>query len=411
MSIRRTAYNIFFRLSPLLIVILIEAALRFFGVGNSLIMFRDSEDGFKKELNPKHYHRYVSERQFEKIEILSQDFPKVKDPNTYRVFLVSDHTLIAAVPEAQTEPLVQDFNLLNGKKVDLIQITVPFTDSFAVKRMLRSLKRYDADACLVFTGQNEFYGLPQKSIWMRDIRNYWGVSSYATMKNHRLVQILDKFLYLNKDIQKQFPPENPDAWLVEADSMVYREIYSYFNRNLKAMSNKSNFPIFYVKLPVNLKHQPYRSFFDDKELIDQDFTKECSTLLKEADKYTLNRWLEDLYAWEPETAIYYYCKAMIEEHNNELDLAHKDYLKAVRLDAFKVRMDTSFTNLINKAGMVEPHRIIDLEAFLKASSDNPSMFCDCFINGIELDAQSKLLLSELIRLELTTYFSDEINKE
>ncbi len=410
MSFRRNLYNVFFRLSPILIVVLLELALRFLGVGNSYLMFQKSEDGLKMELNPNHYKQYLCDKQFPEMDLLIQDFDKEKTEDTYRVFLISDHSLIQALPETQTEALLPDFILKNGKKVDVIQIAVPFTNSFAVKRMVASARKNKADACIVFTGRNEFYGLPKKSAWMRDINNYWGLSAYVRMKNHRLIQVLDRFLYLKKPFQSSFPPDNLDFWAIETDSVEYKESLQYFAKNLSRMDKKINVPIFFVNLPVNIKEKPYRSYFDDKELNDIEFVREFNEILRVADNYSIEKWLEDLYAWEPETAIYYYCKALLEEKNNNLDLAIEYFNKAIKLDAFKVRMDEDFKDLLYLAAEKAPNRLVDLEAELTATSsilDNDRYFN----NGLELNAYAKSVLIKMIKEELTVYFSKEINKE
>lgn len=407
MSLRRTLYNISFRLSPLFIVILLELALRFLGIGESYVLFKESDNAKRFEINSSHYKRYLSEGQFEDMDVVYQDFSKEKDPDTYRVFLISDNTMIAAFPETQKEELLGDFNIPDGKKVDIIQVAVPFTNSFVVKQILASSKKYNPDAYIVFTGQNEFYGLPKKSAWMRDIRNYWGISAYVRMKNLRFIQLLDRFLFLNKDIQQEFPPANIDDWAIEADSIDYKEISSYFNKNLKSINKKLDAPIFYVILPVNITQQPYRSYFDDKELLDQDIAQECFQLLEDTDPYSLNLWLEDLYAWEPKTAIYYYCKARIEVRNKKPDLAVEDYWKAVKLDAFKVRMDHEFKNALIEAGKQGQNKIIDLESYLLGDSEGSLDCKECFTNGLELNKSSKQALLELIRHELSDYFLDK----
>lgn len=405
MSLRRTFYNIFFRLSPILIVVLIELSLRFWGVGESYVLFQKSEDAQRYEINSSHYKRYLSERQFEDMDLLYQDFPIEKETDTYRVFLISDHTIISAFPGSNKEELLSDFKTPDGKTVDIIQLALPFTNSFAIKEMLRSTKKYDPDACIVFTGQNEFYGLPKKSVWMRDIKNYWGLNTYVRMKNHRIIQVLDRFLFLSKDISKEFPPLDIDEWALETDFVDYKEISSNFKKNLISSTKNLDFPIFYVNLPVNIKQQPYRSYFDDKELLDKNFVQECSQLLEKEDTYTLGLWLEDLYAWEPKTAIYYYCKAMIEERNKETTQAVEDYWKAVKLDAFKVRMDQDFRNLLMEVAKESPNKIIDLEAYLLGDCEKYLDCEDYFKNGLELNEKSKKALGELIRDELTEYFS------
>ena len=405
MSFRRFAYNIFFRLSPILIVILLELALRFFGVGNSYILFNESENGQNYILNSQYYLRFVSERQFPDLEILPQEISKEKGDDIYRVFLIGDQSMLSAFPEANQKQIIEDFDLPNGKKINIVQLVAPFSNSFATRRLVSCVNRYDADACVLLSGQNEFYGLPQKSAWMQDMENYFGITSYIRMKNHRYIQILDRFLFLKKEPTSQFPPENPDDWIVSFGSEKYEEIKTYFEKNIKTINKISTCPVFYSILPSNYLTPPYRSDFDDKELMDSDFINEFSVLLASADTFTVNRWINDLNAWEPETAVYYYCKGLIAEHDNNAQDAYVNYTKALDLDAFHVRMDNQFKDVIRTYSDQENIELIDLDQRIQAMENSILDIDRYFSDGIRLNEQGKQLFISEIRSKLTAYFT------
>ncbi|MCF7833239.1 MAG: tetratricopeptide repeat protein [Candidatus Marinimicrobia bacterium] len=403
-SFRRLAYNVFFRFSPILIVILLELALRFIGVGESYLIFNESKNGQYYELNPIYYRRFISPKQFPDVVILPQEIPFDKKNNTYRIFLIGDQTLCTAFPDINIKQIIPDFTDEDSVHYDIIQLVVPYTNSFAMKRLVSSIKRYDADACVIVTGGNEFYGIPQKSAWMQDIDNYWGLNIFITMKNHRFIQILDRFIYLKKEPQKVFPPRDPDEWIVAYESDTYMETKSYFERNLKKITKKAEFPVFYVSMPVNIKTQPYRSLFDDKELQDESFAKECAVLVDNADRFTIERWINDLEAWEPETAIYYYCKAMISEHAENTDKALEYYTKALTLDALRIRMDPQFHELIKQNALSENIEHIDLLERTNEMSNTGLKINRYFINGINLNIRGRELFVSEIKTALLDYF-------
>lgn len=405
MSFRRFAYNIFFRLSPILIVVLLELALRLLGVGDSYVLFNESKNDQSYQLNTLYYRRFLSERQFHNIKVLPQEIDKEKNDQTYRVFLIADQTLFSAYPEVTEKQLVEDIILPDGKTLDIVQLAVPYTNSFVIKRLIKCANRYNADACVILTGQNEFYGLPQKSAWMQDMNNYIGISSYIRMKNHRFIQILDRFLIVKKENETQFPPSNPDEWLVAYESEKYFEIKSYFEKNIKSINKTSKCPLFYVVLPPNIKSPPYRSGFDDKELNDNKIIKECAVLLANSDPFNIERWIDDLKAWEPETGIYYYCKAMIEEHQNNKESAFNFYTKALEHDDFRVRMDDQFKHILEINSDQENIELIDLNKRLEDMSNSKLSVNRYYFDGLELNVNGKDMLVSEIKSTLISYFS------
>ena len=404
-SFRRLAYDVFFRFSPILIVILLELALRFIGVGESYLLFNKSDNDQYYELNPIYYRRFVSPKQFPDVEILPQEISREKPANSYRVFLIGDQTLCSAFPDINKEQIIPDFNDEDSVHYDIVQLVVPYTNSFAMRRLVSCINRYNADACVVVTGGNEFYGIPRKSIWMQDIDNYWGLNFFIRMKNHRFIQILDRFIYTKKEPQEVFPPRDPDEWIVAYESNSYLESRSYFERNLKNIAKKSECPVFFVSMPVNIKTRPYRSLFDDKELQDEKFAQECAILVHNADRFTIERWIDDLKAWEPETAIYYYCKAMISEHEENTEEALEYYRKALELDAFRVRMDSQFYELIRQNSISENIEHIDLQARINEMSNAGLSINRYFSNGINMNTHGKELFTEQIRSALIDYFN------
>ena len=404
-SFRRLAYNIFFRLSPILIVILLELALRFIGVGESYLLFNKSADAQYYELNPIYYRRYMSPKQFPDIKILPQEIPLEKPKNSYRIFLIGDQTLCSAFPEINMEQIILDFTDEDSIYYDIVQLVIPYTNSFAIKRLVSSINRYEADACVVVTGGNEFYGIPRKSAWMQDIDNYWGLNFFITMKNHRFIQVLDRFVYLKKDPQEVFPPRDPDEWIVAYESDNYLEFRSYFERNLEKITKISNCPVFLVSMPVNFKVRPYRSFFDDKELRDADFAHECAILVDNSDRFTIERWINDLNAWEPETAIYYYCQAIISEHAGKTEEALEYYMKALELDAFRVRMDPQFYELIKMSSLTENVEHIDFRARINEVSLTDLSINRYFKNGMNMNTCGKDLFTAQIKSTLIDYFN------
>lgn len=403
-SFRRFAYNVFFRFSPIIIVILLELSLRFLGVGESYMLF-EKTNADRYELNPIYYRRFVAPEQFPDVEILPQNMPIEKTDNTYRIFLIGDQSLCSAVPDINKEQILEDFIGPDEKIYDIIQIAAPYTNSFALRRLTKCAKRFDADACIVVSGANEFYGLPRKSAWMQDIDNYLGLNIYTTMKNHRFIQILERFTYFKKQEQNTHTPASLDEWVIASNSDAYEESKSYFERNLTAIAKRSDMPVFFVSMPVNIKAVPFRSLFIDKEMNDKDLARECTVLVANSDKFTIDRWINELEAWEPETAIWYYCKAMIAEHENKPEEALKLYDKALELDAFRVRMSDEFHHVMDSCSYIGTADFIDL-AQRSLQLSNEGLNIERFFAGpLVLNDRGRDLFTTALKDTLIRYFN------
>ncbi|MDD3716604.1 MAG: hypothetical protein PHT46_05815 [Candidatus Marinimicrobia bacterium] len=397
LSFLRLIYNIFFRLSPLLILALIELSLRFLGAGDSYRLFQHTDDKSHYELNPLFYQRFISAEQFPDIRLPEQRFPAEKSPDSKRIFLLADQSLFALIPDALQKALLEDFYGSDSVRYEIIQVAVPHGNSFSVRHLIQEIRKYEPDAALLLTGNNEFYGIPRKSNWIKDADNYWGLRAYVAMKQFRFFQVLERFVYIKNDPAVAFPPPDPDAWAVPRESLSYREVQSLFTRNLENIADKAKFPVIFVSIPVNLKQVPYRSDFKDKELLDADFARECAILVNNADRFMLERWIQELQAWEPGTAIGYYCQAMILEREKDSDMALENYRKAAEMDLFRVRNAIAFNADIREIGSRENVFLIDTEKTFREYTEGGLHINRYFVNGITLNESGKLLFRKLLR--------------
>lgn len=406
-SFRRFIYNVFFRLSPLFILVFLELLLRFIGIGESYRIFERSADKQKYELNANFYKRFMAAEQFDTLAFPHQEFSVHKAPETRRIFLIADHSLFSLYPGAAESPFLSSVTGAdNSIRYEIIQLAVPLTNSFAVRRMAMDIRRYSPDACIILSGANEFYGLPRKSSWIRDSDNYYGISAYVFLKNNRFFQLLERFVYLKNPRSEQFPPKNIDEWGVPRESGPYTESRALFRRNLESIVRNAEVPVFLVTLPVNIKAAPYRSDFSDKELSDNEIIRECAILVNNADRFTLERWIDELKAWEPESAAYFYCRAMIDEREGEYIQALEHYKHAVAEDMFRVRSEPDINEDIRNISSEDKVILIDAEAGFLRNSQNGLAVRRYFKDGRKLNAGGETLLKNIILDSLRSYFEN-----
>lgn len=145
--------------------------------------------------------------------------------------------------------------------------------------------------------------------------------------------------------------------------------------------------------------------FADKELKDNDLARECAVLTANSDRFIIDRWINDLESWEPESAILYYCKAMIAEAEGQEKEALEYYNKALELDAFRVRFNRDMYWSIVKYSSQENIEHIDLFKISNEATADGLHVDKYFSDGIVLNKQGKDLFVSTARSALIEYFN------
>jgi tetratricopeptide (TPR) repeat protein len=145
--------------------------------------------------------------------------------------------------------------------------------------------------------------------------------------------------------------------------------------------------------------------FADKELSDSELAKECAILVSNADPFTIDRWINDLEAWEPETAIYYYCKAMIAEGDGNNADALEFYNKALELDAFRVRFNRDMYQSMAKYTDREGIEYIDLYSEFNSSANDGLSISQFFKDGIVLNEKGRNVFVSRMKIALINHFN------
>lgn len=401
-SLNKAIKNIYFRLSPFLILAAIELLLLVFSMGQSYRLFKRSDDSYA--LNVHYPARYYSREQFETVSLDSFSVPIEKEEGTRRIFLIGDQSVYSMMSRQQLKDLTEPFKDDSGRINQIYSIIIPYANSFAVNGLARDLKSYSPDAVIALTGMAEFYGLPRRSKWLKDISNYGGVKLYTYLKKYRLVQLLESFLYIEKDAPRDFPPKDIENFVVPYASDLYVITESHFQKNLRNLRHGEEYPLFLVTLPINYKAEPYRSIFEDDEMNDRAIALECSTLLNNSDIFSIQRWLKDLKEWEPGTASYYYCNAKIREKEGDREDALKNYIKSRNMDGFRYLMQSDFNTDIRNACRLWGYELIDAETKLIEDSKNHMSIDNYFYDSSSLNTMGITTLKMMIRDSIKDYF-------
>ncbi len=147
---------------PFLVLLVLEGALRLFGYGHDLSVFK--EDPARKGylvLNPHASKRYFA-NQKNATYGNAEPFTIKKKPGTLRLFVLGESTTIGypymnngsfhrwlQYRLSQTYP-ERDFEIIN--------LSLTAVNSFTVLEFGKTALEYEPDAVLVYTGHNEYYG-------------------------------------------------------------------------------------------------------------------------------------------------------------------------------------------------------------------------------------------------------------
>lgn len=147
---------------PLVLLVLLEVVLRFFNYGPDLAIFETYADDPRYFIpNSSLGRRYVS-TEFGAPAISQDAILKRKPANGYRVFVLGGGTA-AGFPylhngafSRMLRTRLQD--VLPNHHVEVLNLAMPATNSFAILDLAGELKPYAPDALLIYAGHSEFYG-------------------------------------------------------------------------------------------------------------------------------------------------------------------------------------------------------------------------------------------------------------
>lgn len=149
-------------LLPFLVLVLVEGLLRLFGYGHDLSLFVE---------DPQHkgywvMNQHASERYFTETENATignfEPFLKQKAAGTLRIFVLGESTTIG-YPYMHNGSFHRwlQYRLLHefpDKDTEIINLALTAVNTYTVYGFAKELVDYQADAVLIYTGHNEYYG-------------------------------------------------------------------------------------------------------------------------------------------------------------------------------------------------------------------------------------------------------------
>jgi tetratricopeptide (TPR) repeat protein len=148
---------------PVLVLLSVELLLRLLHYGPDLSLFLSEEIAGRKYLimNPQVKNRYFSRVEFSPATSMDY-FSVVKPPGLYRIFCLGGSTTVG-YPYGYAgafSTFLRDrlHAIFPDRRIEVINLGMTATNSFATVDILREVVNYQPDLVLVYDGHNEFYG-------------------------------------------------------------------------------------------------------------------------------------------------------------------------------------------------------------------------------------------------------------
>lgn len=325
---KKIVFTFILVLLPLLLLVVVEAALRVFNYGPDLDLIKVKEINGKRyyALNPGVGKRYFTKGILAVPELYEETFAYEKPPNGYRIFCLGESTTASFPYElnARFHRLLQDrlTTLFPDKAIEVINVGLSAVNSFTVREFAAELTHYQPDLFLLYLGHNEFYGALGVGSTQSLGNNRKVIRFYLWLQKFKTVQLLRNTIMALAGSAPPPAAATPNQTLMEQmvrsqyiafGSADYRRAAESFRANLIDIidtAKRNKIDILVSTLTSNLKdHAPFHSLFS-----------EHTTL---AVKTQWEKFFQDGQAWETQKA---YAQAL------------RAYREAEKLDAMPAKL-------------------------------------------------------------------------
>ncbi len=273
---RLLIFKILATMSPLILLALLECALRLFGYGHNLSLFVEDEKhpGYLV-MNQYASIKYFSDQQNATIGNF-EPFKKQKTPGTLRIFVLGESTTIG-YPYMHNGSFhrwlrYRLMHTLPDKEFEIINLSLTAVNSHTVFDFGRQLVDYEPDAVLIYTGHNEYYGALGAGSTKAFARNTNLIRTLIKLREFRVTQLIYSILTSVKsvfagkeiDLRENLMKRMAEDQQIAYGSDTYQAGIDQFKTNMNdlcALMNKKGIRVFLSNLVSNEKDQ--RPFISD----------------------------------------------------------------------------------------------------------------------------------------------------
>jgi tetratricopeptide (TPR) repeat protein len=358
------------------ILALAEVLLRVRGYGDNLDLFIEyPHDNRYLIFNPKASRRYFTNATLAttgNAELLRKE----KDPNTLRLFVLGESTAIG-YPYFHNGSFHRwlQYRLMNtfpGRKFEIINLSLPAVNTYAVLGFAKELAGYKPDAVLIYAGHNEYYGAPGVASTGRIGSNLTWINLVLRLRSIRLVQGVTSLVGALQD-----PPTRAANESIPYGSEQYNLGIAQFRDNLNAALctlNEHNVPVFVSTLVSNIRDvKPFHSQMPDSATHRTFHTNYTNALhaLEAHDSAAATVLFLKANADYNDNAMCHYYLGHLALHAGNGTSAREHLLKARDLDLLRFRAPSELNDIIRETCRQYPYtHCVDTEALFANHSAN-----------------------------------------
>lgn len=356
----KTLYWLLFSLLlPFVLLLLIEAGLRYIHYGTNLDdIFLTTPDGKYLYMNKNISKRYFTSSQATTGNI--EFFKKKKDINTIRMFVLGESAALGfPYPNNISFQRMLKYELQKNnpqKNIEIINLSLTAINSYTFYDFGKGLAAYEPDAILIYGGHNEYYGALGVSSTNTFGKNTAIVRTIIRLRQTKLVQLLEN---LSNTFKKSADNKTDnlmkyvvkDQLIKYQSSTFYKGIYQ-FERNMQdllTILKKNNIPVFWSTVATNLKDQyPFRSLLSEKT-DSLSFYKQlelASTKLSSGQTKAADSILAGLYDQDPANADCTYLWGKVKLALGEKEQALTRFNEAKQKDGLRFRAPDEINEVV-----------------------------------------------------------------
>ncbi|HAE86751.1 TPA: hypothetical protein DCG86_01870 [Candidatus Marinimicrobia bacterium] len=238
---------------------------------------------------------------------------------------------------------------------NVINLATSAINSYSVSDILKHTPVLEPDALILYMGHNEFYGAFGSASSERGFTSYFLTHLLMKLQQTYLFQVLLK--WVNRALPNEITGDPLMARVVREreipyGSSLYLKTRLNYIKNLhriRKITEKMGIPVYIGTLTSNERSQiPFASDFQDEALNQQTLFKEFTFLLEREDTTGVEMWLKDMELWEPQSALFAYCRGKYHEWQGRPDSATYYYALARDLDVLRFRAGSDWNVAIRQ---------------------------------------------------------------
>jgi tetratricopeptide (TPR) repeat protein len=349
-------------------------------------------------------------------------FPRVKKPDTFRIFVFGGSTVQGrpySIETAFPEWLRINLQLaIPGKNFEVVNCGGISYASYRLAPIVEECLSYDPDLYILCTGQNEFLEARTYGSLKKLSKPMGGV--VKVVRNLATYQALNTayIKWINPDAahsieKKPIMKGEVDAFLdyrrgLEAyhrDESWKEGVIAHFQENIRridGISRKADIPLVVLNPPVNLKDTPpFKS--EHSSTLNKEQIEAYSGLLTQASGYFQTdlrkalQCLEQAVALDPEYAMTHYSMGHCYLGLLDFRKAEHSFIRALEEDVCPLRLLPSMRSFVNDYCQENHIAHIDLQPLLKEYSEEPVIG-----NGILIDHVHPTIRGNQVIAQTTT---------